>query len=331
MQAVPTELADFLRRSGLVTEAGPLRGVPLTGGVSSDIWLVEEAGDAFVVKQPLEQLKVGDWHAPLSRSQYEAEWLRVVSEAVPGACPHVLASDPAEHLIAMEYLDPHAHPVWKSELFAGRVDPAVAAAVGYRLGRIHQATAACPGLASAFDTDDLFLALRIRPYLERPGVRHPEVAGALSRIAATTMGTRHALVHGDVSPKNILVGPDGPVLLDAECAWWGDPAFDLAFLLNHLLLKFLVLEDHRGAIEASFVAVLDHYMAQVDWEPAGLLEQRTAELLPALLLARVDGQSPAEYLTLAHHEHVRTFAIPRLLTPACDPQAVLNAWKESLS
>jgi hypothetical protein len=43
------------------------------------------------------------------------------------------------------------------------------------------------------------------------------------------------------------------------------------------------------------------------------LEARAARLLPGLLLARVDGKSPVEYLTGAtQRDRVRTLAIPFL-------------------
>ena len=77
----------------------------------------------------------------------------------------------------------------------------------------------------------------------------------LRALAERTAQTRIALVHGDVSPKNILVGPDAPVLLDAECAWYGDPAFDIAFCLNHLLLKAVLLPHHLDELMQAFEAL----------------------------------------------------------------------------
>src|SRR4029434_2595539 len=112
-----------------------------------------------------------------------------------------------------------------------------------------------------------------------------ERAPVLNALAERTARTRLALVHGDVSPKNILVGPSGPVLLDAECAWYGDPAFDLAFCLNHLLLKCLVQPSRRKFLFASFEAMQAGYIQRVDWESKSSLEERAAHLLPALLLA----------------------------------------------
>ncbi len=66
-------------------------------------------------------------------------------------------------------------------------------------------------------------------------------------LSAGTLAAKIALVHGDVSPKKVPAGPRGPVFLDAECAWYGDPAFDLAFCLNHLLLKCLWNRIGRAA------------------------------------------------------------------------------------
>ena len=126
---------------------------------------------------------------------------------------------------------------------------------------------------------------------------HPDLAPPLEALVSETQGNRRALVHGDVSPKNILRGPDGPVFLDAECAWWGDPAFDLAFCLNHLLLKCL----WTPAATAGFLGCFDAFAAtirgHVIWEPPAELEARAAHLLPGLFLARVDGKSPVEYVT----------------------------------
>jgi Ser/Thr protein kinase RdoA (MazF antagonist) len=130
-----------------------------------------------------------------------------------------------------------------------------------------------------------------------------------------TQSHKCSLVHGDVSPKNILVDPAGrPVLLDAECAWWGDPAFDLAFCLNHLLLKCLWTPSAREGFGRCFDALAAAYLARVDWEEPAALESRAAALLPGLLLARVDGKSPVEYLGAeAQRETVRRCARQLLL------------------
>ena len=146
-----------------------------------------------------------------------------------------------------------------------------------------------------------------------------------------TADTRRVLVHGDVSPKNILLGPAGPVLLDAECAWFGDPAFDLAFCLNHFLLKSAHLPGHAGALLDSFAAFTRAYGPHVRWEDSGRLEARVAALLPGLALARVDGKSPVEYLDEPRREAVRRASIALLQDPAPCLATISARWARSFT
>ena len=322
-------IAAALARMGLFAPgAEPPPMTPLTGGVSSDIWRVDLPGRTICVKRALPQLKVAaEWIVPVERSEHEWDWYRLVDEKLPGACPHPIARDEASNLFAMDFLPVQQYPLWKAQLLDGHVDPTVACDVGCVLGRIHAATAGDADVASRFATDALFRAIRLEPYLEATARAHPECADAILAAEATTASTRHVLVHGDASPKNILVGPQGPVILDAECAWYGDPAFDLAFCLNHLLLKTLARPDRRDALAASFIALVHAYTAEVDWETPGNVLARTARLLPALFLARVDGKSPAEYLREETRcERVRVAAIRWLGAPVDHPDDVLADW-----
>jgi aminoglycoside phosphotransferase (APT) family kinase protein len=287
--------------SGWVAEAGLGRAtavVPLAGGVSSDVFRVDLPTGPICVKQALDQLKVAaDWRAPVERSSYEAAWLRIARPLGGPIVPEILAEDAERHLFAMTWFAPEQHPVWKAELAAGRVDAAFAAEVGRSLAVVHAATAHSAELAAAFPTDDLFISLRIEPYLTHSARAHPALAARIEAIAATTLSTKTALVHGDVSPKNILAGPEGPVFLDAECAWYGDPAFDIAFCANHLLLKAVWKPAHADAYAAAYEALTTAYLDGVTWEDRAALDARAGPLLAALLLARIDGKSPVEYLT----------------------------------
>jgi aminoglycoside phosphotransferase (APT) family kinase protein len=324
-------LNTFLVAHGLARPAEPANWQALTGGVSSDIWRVDLPGRTLCVKRALAQLKVAaDWQAPVSRNAYEWAWIQFAAQHCPDNVPRPLALDERAGLFAMSFLAPDQHPVWKQQLMTGTVDPATAAAVGQLLGRLHAASADDGALRAAFDTGDNFHALRLEPYLLATALRHPALASRLRLLARRTAGVRAALVHGDVSPKNILVGPAGPVLLDAECAWYGDPAFDLAFCLTHLLLKCLVHPERRDALIASFKALVEAYFEQAGWEPRASLEGRAADLLPALLLARVDGKSPVEYLTLeAQRTRVRNAATALLLRPLEHLAQVAAAWQSA--
>ncbi|WP_420565962.1 phosphotransferase family protein [Thalassobaculum sp.] len=333
MSEAPPEVVASLRGLGLIGADEQPAMIPLTGGVASDIWRVEAARGPFCVKRALAKLKVAaDWRAPVIRNEYEVAWFEAVSEAVPEAVPEILGHDPQAGLFAMAWLDPSNHRLWKADLAAGIADPAVAHAVGDRLGRIHAATAARPELAERFPTDSIFHAIRLEPYLEAAGRTRPEVAAELTALVARTAATKRCLVHGDVSPKNIQVGPAGPLFLDAECAWWGDPAFDLAFCLNHLLLKCLWVPGKAAGFLRCFERMIAAYFAQVDWEDAAALETRVASLLPGLFLARVDGKSPVEYLTEETDKAlVRETAIGWLKTPPATLDALRADWAKRVS
>jgi len=321
-------LLRALERMAIVNAHQQVGLTPLEGGVSSDIYLAHLPSRVICVKRALPQLKVAaDWRAPVGRSRYEVEWMRVAGGIVPAAVPEILGEDRESGAFAMAYLPPDDHPLWKSQLRDGTIDRKVAAAVGDILGRVHAATADRPEIAARFPTDDIFHAIRLEPYLVATARAHPDLAPRLQARVETTRTTKRVLVHGDFSPKNLLIGPGGPVILDAECAWFGDPAFDVAFVLNHLLLKGAWRPPLRARYGDAFDALLAAYLLHVRWEPPAALAARTAALLPALMLARIDGKSPVEYLTDdAVKDDVRAFARAGVLTPPADPRSIAAAW-----
>ena len=316
---------------GLAQADEAVQATALTGGVSSGIYRVDLRSGRYCVKQALPQLKVAkEWKVPVERVFSEVGYLRTVDRIVPGHVPRVLGEDAATKSFVMPFLGPE-YRNWKSELLAGRVAPAMGGTVGDVLGRIHAATADDEAIAARFATDDNFHAIRLEPYLVETARVHPALAEGLLATVRRTAGTRRVLVHGDVSPKNILLGPDGPVLLDAECAWFGDPAFDLAFCLNHFLLKSAHLPAHASTLLASFDAFLQAYWPHVRWEDAAQLEPRVAALLPGLTLARVDGKSPVEYLDEPTREAVRRASTALLQDPTPSLATLAARWARHFS
>ena len=297
-QAERDDIVQAVADLGLLRRGQRISPVALGGGVSCDVYRVDLESGPVCVKRALPRLRVKDeWIAPAERAASEVAWFRLVSRIDPASVPRVLAEDRRRHLFVMEYLPPQTHPVWKTELARGIVDSDFASKVGTMLARIHAATAGLPDIAALFSNSAQFHTLRIEPYLLFTAEKHPDVATAIRRMASEIEGARIALMHGDVSPKNILCGPEGPVFLDAETTCYGDPAFDLAFCLNHLLLKCVWHPGWTAAYLSAFKALKESYFARASWEDTSALEARTARLLPALLLARIDGKSPVEYLT----------------------------------
>jgi aminoglycoside phosphotransferase (APT) family kinase protein len=326
-------ITAFIVAAGLADQREHPRFEPLTGGVSSEIWLVQTSRKRFCVKRALPKLRVAaDWQVPIERTNYEAAWLTRIGLVMPNVVPRVLAEDSHAGLIAMEYLAPENYSSWKADLLAGHSNDGIAAAIGAPLGRIHSFFARDPAAPEMFRSDDIFRSIRLEPYLIATGRAHPQLLHRFEELAARTAGTKRSVVHGDISPKNIFVGPIGPVFIDAECAWFGDPAFDVAFCLNHLLLKCLAVPANADDYLEYFDALWLAYVARVDWEEVEALEARVASLLPALFLARVDGKSPVEYIeTEEARDAVRRVAIPLIESPCSRVSDVRQAWAIDLA
>jgi aminoglycoside phosphotransferase (APT) family kinase protein len=318
--SLPDRVAALLGDLGLAPPGAAPEVIPLTGGVSSDIARVALGNRTLCVKFALPRLRVAaDWRAPVGRSRAEYAWLRAAGEVAPGAVPRVLGYSDRLLGFAMEYLGDPDTRLWKAELLAGRVAPTDGARVGEIVGRIHRAGAAPDFDRAPFGNAADFHALRVEPYLLATARVHPDLAPRLTALAhgLDDAGSRPGatLVHGDVSPKNILIRPTGPVILDAECATMGDAAFDLAFCLNHLALKSIHLPAARPALADTAARLWAAYRPHVDWEDPAALEARIAALLPALMLARVDGKSPVEYLSPAAQQTVRAIARAMIVDP----------------
>ncbi len=303
----------------------------LAGGVSSDIAVVSLRERKICIKGALPQLKVAaQWLAPVHRNATEYCWLSTVATILPEAVPKLYGQSTDLGAFAMEYLDPSQYKNWKASLLAGEVESETARAVAQSLAKIHAHSATETFPAEGFQDKAGFHALRLEPYLEFTALKHPSIRDQLYQISQEFHAAQIALVHGDVSPKNILIGANGPVLLDAECAVMGDPAFDIAFCMSHFLLK----ATHRPAQASAYLALVGHfweaYQGGLNWESAPSLEGRVARLLPALLLARVDGKSPAEYLGPEQQQLIRVLAIRFITQSPQHLEPLVTALQETL-
>lgn len=319
-----TELLEWLTRDGLI-QPGEARLTPLTGGVSSEICRVDEGTRTFVVKRALPRLKVkGEWQADVARNHSEKCFLEWCGKQIPGSVPSLFHA--GKGYFAMEWLG-EGYRNWKDMLLDRNSSPSLARRAGEMLGRIHRLSHHDPELCEAFPRIDLFEQLRVSPYLLVTGAAHPELLPLFECAANEVRNRRECLIHGDFSPKNILCRGDRLVLLDAEVAVYGNPAFDLAFLLNHFCLKGLLHALENKSEQEHYHAAISGYFHErkLKTDEMEALNLRVAFLLPMLMLARVDGLSPVEYLHTTQQEQVRQFVYREVGKPA-SLESLAGAW-----
>lgn len=294
-------VGSYLRERNVLSADASVSAEPLGGGVSNTVLRVAADGERIVAKQPLPNLAVeDDWPADVRRVHNEAAAARayraiVDRTSVEGVrVPAVVFEDESDHVIALECA-PDALASWKRRLLDGAVDPRVGRTLGRFLGTSHATAADDEALPERFASKEPFRQLRLDPYHRTVARRHPDVAAAVEREIERIAGVERTLVHGDFSPKNVLVGGDDrPLwLLDFEVAHWGDPAFDTAFMLNHLLIKSVHNEGAQAAYLTTAREFWSAYDERVPWD----IERETVRELAVLMLARVDGKSPVEYAT----------------------------------
>lgn len=325
------EMYETMRLSGLIKHPDA-RLTALMGGVSSEIIRVEDGADSFVVKRALSKLNVkDDWIADIDRNDHEQMYIEYVSNFLPEAVPALRTGSLGCGHFVMEFLGTE-FANWKQKLLCGETCHKDAIAAAAILGRIHAQSAGDDDAAQKFDTTKNFIQLRIDPYLLTTGLRHPDLRGFFEDEAQRLVSTRQSLVHGDFSPKNIMISNSRMVLLDCEVAWYGDPAFDVAFMLTHLFLKGLFhapraigMREMSRAFWRQYVEVIGSFIN------TRMLEPHVARLVLMLLLARIDGKSPVEYLQgVKKVEYVRRFASSGIRSVQSSLSDVLEKWFSNL-
>ena len=290
------------------------RVTELGGGVSNIVLLVEAPGRRLVLKQSLDKLRVEqDWFSDRGRILRECLGLEAFHAMMAGSCPRVLAVDRENFAYTMTAAPP-ASETWKAMLMRGDLQPAVARRVGELLGRLIQQSWRSERYRDAFGDQTVFDQLRLDPYYRSAARVHPDLAGFFESLILRTREHARSLVHGDWSPKNFLVAGSVVTAIDFEVIHYGDPCFDAAFLLNHLLLKSF----HLPACAEQFAPLGDAFWkAVISQVPEEQVEfsKGTIAHLGGLMLARVDGKSPAEYLDNAARDQVRRFARALIASP----------------
>jgi 5-methylthioribose kinase len=329
----PRQALAYLRETGLVAhDEEPVLRV-LKGGVSNRTLLVEPRNNAaFVLKQALPKLRVPiDWFSDPMRIHREALGLRVLKEITPlGSITPLLFEDTNRHIIAMVAV-PYPHRNWKEQLFAEGPSEEYVLQFAAILGAIHRESAHRRQTLGSFEDRSWFESLRLEPYYQFSATQVKEAAGFLNVLVDETRRTKLALVHGDYSPKNILIHDHRMVLIDHEVIHLGDPAFDVGFSLTHLLSKALhCLERRRAFLDAAhhytkrYLEIVRNSRFDVGFE------SRSCRHTLGCLLARVVGRSTLEYLTLAERQRQKRAVLKLISRPPALLKVLIDSFAKEL-
>jgi len=335
MQIIDVETAEsYLREAGRLCDGELVTIEALSGGVSNCVLYVHrepEFGSDFVLKQARQQLQVeAPWFCSPERGWQEVTTLKVCQALlaeVPQSprdgklaihVPEILFQDHGNYAYAMTAA-PRSHRVWKSDLLQLQCEPQIASCCGELLALLHGQSWQHDEIRQQLANQEFFKDLRIDPYYRYLLREHADLEPAIESLIHSLQAEVCSLVHGDYSPKNLLVFEQGLMMVDFEVGHFGDPAFDLGFFLSHLILKGIWSESRFSQywqlIEAFFTSYWAAMRKVLSADECARLERRAVRNLGACLLARVDGKSPVEYLTVeSHREQVRNIGRQLLLS-----------------
>jgi 5-methylthioribose kinase len=338
MQLIDVQNAEaYLLERNLLTPNEQVTIRELPGGVSNVVLYVTRPNETdFVLKQARKQLRVAaPWFCSVERVWREVETMKVCTELLTDSStrppiltstPGILFSDSDNFLYGMSAVA--NHETWKQPLLRGDVDHNVARSCGWLMGRLHGGTWSGKTLPNALHDRQFFDDLRVDPYYREIARVDSELAPAIDRLIKSLDDSICCLVHGDFSPKNLLVNEDGLVLIDFEVGHFGDPAFDIGFFLSHLALKAIRAADDFAKYVSLIDVFREAYAAEfcrlVSADELQAVNERAATNLTACVLARIIGKSQVDYLSEQQRTHVRGIASNMLLASTISLDEVIQ-------
>ncbi len=305
---------SYLRERSLVGQQERIEVSELTGGVSNVVLLVERSDGAnFVLKQARPQLRVPQpWFCSIERIWREVDVLQICQHVLAGRCestrsdaapairtPDVLFIDRENYLFTMTAAP--RHEVWKAQLLSGQTEITIARACGRLMAMLHAETWGSETIAKQIGDRQFFDDLRVDPYYRQIARQDGGLRPAVDQLIQSLESHPRCLVHGDFSPKNLLVFDGGLMLVDFEVGHYGDPAFDLGFFLSHLVLKAVraapEFDPYLQLIDSFWTEYAQCFCAGAGSGEFSELTARGIQNLAGCLLARIDGKSTVEYLT----------------------------------
>lgn len=330
----PNALLDYLRATNRIARDETPQIKVLAGGVSNRTVLVTRpSGEAWVIKQALEKLRVKvDWFSDPRRIGREALAIEHLSRICEeGAITPLIFRDDANHLLAMGAV-PEPHENWKTMLLRGDVRDEHVEQFAKLLACIHRSVIGRRvHLDPAFSDTSFFESLRLEPYYLYTAEQVPQATQFIRSLVDLTRSRHITLVHGDYSPKNILIHNNKLVLLDHEVMHYGDPAFDVGFAMTHLLSKAHHLEKYRDKLKHAAELFWEAYQSSLPKFPVVSPESIAIQHTLACLLARVAGRSPLEYLSDEERKRQQNAVVKLMENPPATMKQLIDEFTEAVS
>lgn len=290
VRSVETVIAELLSRSLIRPDS---RITALAGGVSCQVHAISSGSDELVVKWGQARLRTaGRWISDPARTLREAEAIAFVRDRLgPIGVPELVFVVPELNLFAMRRI-PTELANWRTALLAGEIEIQVAEAIGEGLARLHSLPVTDAWIADPGDV--LRDELRVRPFYEDTARRLPALRSQFDGVIARLQSSDHLrLVHGDASPKNVLIGVDASVnLVDWEVFHLGDVAFDVGMFGAHILCKSVADPTRRQQFSELMERLCLSYTACGGPAAGDAIVAHAG----AIALARIYGRSRSDYL-----------------------------------
>ncbi len=307
-------LKNYLIENNIISVNSPVSIHALPGGVSNSVLKIVSNKRRYVLKQALSRLRVNsEWVSDVARCNVEKQALKFLPDIIPGCTPGLIFEDESNFLFIMECA-PESSVTWKSLLMKQECNQSLARKIGEILGKLHEGSHNLQEARELFSDKKFFNQLRIEPFFEFLKLKHPDLEKKIDQHIINCLQRESSIVTGDYSPKNILVNGQDVMLIDFEVIHYGDSSFDLGFLTTHLLLKSLKFWEFRAMYYNILREAINGYFSFVHFETRIDLERLAVQQLAWILLARVDGKSPVEYLSTEREKQLVRFASNEILS-----------------
>ena len=269
----------------------------MEGGVSSEVYKVKTSNKTYCVKRSLAKLLVKkEWFADKKRLKYEYYWLKHCKKIIPNNIPNIITFSEKKDYLVLEFFDQNKFTTLKHLLFKKKINLNLIKNISKNLFKIHNKSKNTSIKKKFSKNFKNFYDLRLDAYFNEVKRVHPNLKNHINKINRNYIKNSTTLVHGDFSPKNILTDNRSIKFIDAETCNFGDPVFDVVFFNNHLLIKSIIIPEKKNEFLECYKLFFNTYIKLLKGHEKFNFISRCIDMIPIMLIARIDGKSPVEYV-----------------------------------